>query len=112
LTPDRARRCRKKGSFRAALAETQAHLTLAAAALHLYRLQQGHYPEGWDALLPDYLDQAPEDPFRAAPLIYRRANGGYLLYSGGPDGDDDGGVALPWQNLEAPADGDLVWEKF
>jgi hypothetical protein len=99
----------ESAGLRVALAEARAHLTLAAAALHLYRLRQGDYPADWDALTPDTLLQAPADPFRAAPLVYRQEGDGYQLYSVGPDGDDDDGAARPWKELQADADGDLVW---
>jgi hypothetical protein len=33
-----------------------------------------------------------EDPFAGDPMKYRRKAGGYVLYSVGPDGSDDGGL--------------------
>ena len=34
---------------------------------------------------------APVDPFTGKPLEYRREGDGFLIYSAGPDGRDDGG---------------------
>ena len=99
----------KRTGWQVALAEARRNLIQAAVALHLYRLQHGDYPDGWEALTPDYLAEAPADPFRAAPLVYRRVDEGYQLYSVGPNGEDDGGAARTGPELEADPDGDLVW---
>ena len=69
-------------------------------ALEIYRDEQGGYPESLDALAPGILDAIPEDPFAAdGRFVYRRIDRssdehgrGYLLYSVGADGVDDGGV--------------------
>jgi hypothetical protein len=73
--------------------ETIARLGLAqwALALHVYRQQNGRYPENLqeaDALLDRGL---PGDPFSEQPFVYRREGGGYLLYSVGVNGRDDNG---------------------
>lgn len=61
-------------------------------AIHLYSLEQGRPPEKLEELVPEYLPAVPLDPFTDSPLIYRRGGDGYLLYSVGPDGADDGGA--------------------
>ena len=62
-------------------------------ALHAYRLDhEQQFPEKLDALVPEYLDRVPLDEFSGAPLIYRRTDRGFLIYSVGPDGVDNGGV--------------------
>ena len=63
-------------------------------ALRAYSLDhQGAYPATLSALTGRYLKHIPMDPFESGviPLIYRRTSHGYLLYSIGPDGRDDGG---------------------
>jgi hypothetical protein len=42
-------------------------------------------------LTPKYLAQVPRDLFSGKPLIYRPAGNGYLLYSVGVNGKDEGG---------------------
>ena len=43
-------------------------------------------------LTPKYLPAPALDPFSLGkPLLYRRNGSGYVLYSIGPDGKDDGG---------------------
>jgi hypothetical protein len=44
------------------------------------------------ARLPDKLtDSAPLDPFTGQPLRYKKLAKGYVVYSVGEDGNDDGG---------------------
>jgi RNA polymerase sigma factor (sigma-70 family) len=64
------------------------HLALALAA---YRRDQGRYPEKLEALAPEYLKEVPNDLFSSKPLNYYPAKDGYLLYSIGVNGKDDGG---------------------
>lgn len=66
-------------------------LTRLAAALAVYRAEQGTYPETLDALVPDVIDKLPVDLYNAKPFIYKRDGEGYLLYSAGENGTDDGG---------------------
>jgi type II secretory pathway pseudopilin PulG len=56
----------------------------AALAIERYRLA--------NARLPDTLpDSAPLDPFTGQPLRYKKLAKGYVVYSIGEDGKDDGG---------------------
>jgi hypothetical protein len=64
---------------------------LAAFALAWYHAENGKYPADLKALAPKYLPQVPQDLFSAKPLVYRPAANGYLLYSIGANGKDDGG---------------------
>ncbi len=73
-----------------------AYLRLIAAdvAVRRYRLAKGEPPESLQSLVPEYLKALPIDPYSGKPLVYRRAEnagGGYLLYSVGSNGVDDGG---------------------
>jgi hypothetical protein len=70
--------------------QTQNNLHLAFA-LARYRCVHGNYPKSLDALAPKYLPRIPQDIFSGKPLIYRPSETGYLLYSVGPNGKDDGG---------------------
>ncbi|MEO1999423.1 MAG: hypothetical protein ABGZ17_29610 [Planctomycetaceae bacterium] len=70
--------------------QRQANLRVAIA-LAGYRTQHGTYPESLKRLAPDMLKQIPTDLFAGKPLNYRRTSDGYLLYSIGPNEQDDGG---------------------
>src|SRR5262249_54033826 len=70
----------------------QIHRNLHVAfALAAHRSEQGRYPKTLDALAPKYLPQIPGDLFSGKALIYRPAEKGYLFYSVGANGKDDGG---------------------
>jgi hypothetical protein len=60
-------------------------LTLAA-----YRADHGKYPDRLTDLKPKYRAET-KDPFSDGDLLYRPAADGFLLYSVGPNGKDDGG---------------------
>jgi hypothetical protein len=66
------------------------HLAFALAA---YRGEHGRYPDRLDVLAPEYLAEVPGDLFSGKALIYRPSENGYLLYSVGVNGRDDGGRA-------------------
>lgn len=76
-------------------------LTLGLAA---YRDERGRYPERLDQLSPAHLREVPQDVFTGEPLVYRREDRGYTLYSVGANGIDDGGRD---ERSEPPGD-DLV----
>ena len=65
--------------------------TRLAFALAAYRADRGGYPAKLADLAPKYIAEIPKDIFNDADLHYRQENGGYLLYSVGPNGKDDGG---------------------
>ena len=46
-------------------------------------------------LVPRFLAAVPTDPFNGAPLRYKRSEQGFIVYSIGPDGHDDGGREKP-----------------
>jgi len=57
-----------------------------------YEKEKDQYPASLDGLVEaGYLKKLPMDPYSDGPLIYRRTNGGFLLYSFGMDLTDDGG---------------------
>jgi hypothetical protein len=67
-------------------------LTRTAAALAVYRGQQGEYPSALDALVPALLDEVPRDLYGQGTLVYERRGDGYLLYSVFENGVNDGGT--------------------
>ena len=66
-----------------------------ALAVERFRLAHGQLPEKLDELVSQYLSAVPEDPFDGQPLRYRRLDRGYVVYSIGPDGEDNGGRERP-----------------
>src|SRR5262249_900936 len=70
--------------------QQQRNLRLAVA-LAAYRAAPGRYPAKLDDLAPKYLAAVPDDLFSAKALIYRPDAKGFLLYSVGVNGQDDGG---------------------
>ncbi len=70
---------------------TTLDLTRLAAALAVYRAEHGAYPQKLDELVPSVLKKLPVDLYNAKPFIYQRKDDGYLLYSTGENGADDGG---------------------
>ncbi|MBC8104402.1 MAG: hypothetical protein H7Z41_17640 [Cytophagales bacterium] len=96
-------------------------LLTTVLALRAYRAEQGAYPESLEALVSHgYLSRIPADPFASTggtPVRYRRLAGGtYLLYSVGPDCQDDDGTPIratfanekPKHWVEADMKGDFV----
>ncbi|MBV8881024.1 MAG: hypothetical protein JO332_13730, partial [Planctomycetaceae bacterium] len=79
---------------RTAQAEASIGAAKVAAALKLYRTQNGQYPVSLSEL-GSVLPVAPVDPFSGRPYIYRREGSGFVVYSVGKAGVDTGGIADP-----------------
>jgi hypothetical protein len=75
-------------------ARLQAHLRSIHAALSVerYRIANGALPDSLSDLVPKFLSEIPTDPFDGQPLRYKKLAKGYVVYSVGEDGKDDGGV--------------------
>ena len=52
-------------------------------------------PDDLKELTPQFREAIPTDPFDGAALRYRRLTRGYVVYSVGEDGRDDGGREAP-----------------
>lgn len=74
--------------------KTQFSLLELAFALAVYRTDHDKYPASLAELKPKYIAEIPKDLFTDKDLIYKPQDGGkgYVLYSPGPNGRDDGGV--------------------
>lgn len=98
--------------FQIAKSQTQNAVLTVTLALLAYKLEHGNFPASLTQLVPDCLEQIPSDPFAARkPLQYRVQGDKYVLYSVGPDGEDDGGQpvdAAKTKNTQAESKGDLV----
>ena len=60
-------------------------------AVERYRLATGNLPETLSDLLPSYIDTIAKDPFDGEQLRYKKRDFGFVVYSVGEDGHDDGG---------------------
>lgn len=71
--------------------EVQDGVFTAAMAIEVYKAQHGEYPGTLAALVPGVLKEVPADLFTGKELVYRRMGAGYIVYSVGANGVDDGG---------------------
>jgi hypothetical protein len=62
--------------------------------LRAYRAEHESFPDQLQALLPDYLDVVPTDPFSSQPYVYRRDGATAHLYSAGNTGRELGDADL------------------
>ncbi len=85
-------------------AEQMYNNTRTAFAVAWYRRENDHYPKSLDALTPKYLPAVPKDLYSGRPLIYKPDANGFLLYSVGANGIDDGGHG---SDAQSPGD-DIV----
>ncbi|MEZ5302167.1 MAG: hypothetical protein R3F11_16230 [Verrucomicrobiales bacterium] len=69
--------------------ETRTQLTILKLALRRHELDRGSLPDSLDALVPDYLEAVPVDPYDGKPLRYSKE--GRFVYSVGIDLVDGGG---------------------
>jgi hypothetical protein len=96
-------------------AEIQRSLVVSAIALKRYQRRHGRLPETLEALVPEFCATVPRDPVNGQPLRYRRLpEGGFLLYSVGENGADDGGDPEPPENVQSRSwlrGRDIVWPK-
>jgi len=65
---------------------------IAAIAAERFRLANERWPKDLAELVPAYLQQVPVDPYDGKPLRLRFMPEGLLVYSIGPDCQDDGGT--------------------
>ena len=78
-----------------AVFRSKAHYEAAITILALERwsLDKNEYPQSLNELIEGgYLVKLAMDPYSDKPLVYRRTDNGFILYSVGADFDDDGGA--------------------
>ena len=71
-----------------------ARLRAAQTALAVERFRgaaEGRAPRFVEELIPNFMSERPDDPFLRGPLRFRQLNPGYLIYSVGPDRNDNDG---------------------
>lgn len=85
-----------KVGVRFASFEARRRAGLAAAAVERHRLANGgKLPADLPALVPRQLTEAPADPYNGQPLRFRAGARGYVIYSVGPDLQDNDGEERP-----------------
>ena len=77
-----------------------------AVALKIYKAKTGEYPDRLSALSPDILLKLPKDPFTGKDYVYKKGDGGFIVYSVGENLKDDGGIPRERKRLK---DYDIVW---
>ncbi len=85
-------------------ARMRVDLVLLGLALAADHADNGAYPETLAALVPRYCRAIAGDRFTTKPLVYRLEDKGYVLYSAGDNGIDNGGTP---SNAQPPGD-DIV----
>ncbi|MBC8471774.1 MAG: hypothetical protein H8D56_20120 [Planctomycetes bacterium] len=72
--------------------KTDVHATVAVLAILRYSKDKGSYPNDLQQLITaGYLRQLPMDSFSDKPLVYRKTDDDFILYSVGPNFTDEGG---------------------
>jgi hypothetical protein len=86
----------------------RARIAQTVFAIERFRLANAEkLPADAASLVPESLSEALMDPFDGQPLRFRLTPAGYVVYSIGSDGRDDGGAVSPKPNKGkdlAPAD--------
>jgi hypothetical protein len=75
-------------------------------ANELFRREKGRYAQTLDELKPVFIPAVPQDWFENGTLKYQVSETGFVVYSAGPDGFDNGGIEISQKNRSAS--GDLV----
>lgn len=71
--------------------ETRVRSTALAVAVYQHHLRHGRFPTSLDEIDADLLGTAPIDLYTGNPLLYRETENGPLIYSAGPDRNNDKG---------------------
>ncbi len=73
---------------------TDVGAALTMSAIFRYNGDTGRYPQNLNQLVTaGFLRQLPIDSFGDKPMVYRKTDDDFILYSIGPDFKDDGGVS-------------------
>jgi len=71
--------------------EARIGLAQLALALKIFKAEKGKYPDFLTELVPDILPQLPQDPLTGKDFVYKKEAEGFLVYSLGENGTDEGG---------------------
>jgi hypothetical protein len=72
--------------------QAEVRCAVVMLAVERYRLKHQRSPDTLEALVAErFLARVPTDPYDGVPLRFVRVADGVVIYSVGPDGNDDGG---------------------
>ena len=84
---------------------------ITSLAMERYRITNGKWPRKLDELVPEYLAKLPTDPFNGEPLLVGTIPGGLVIYSVGPDLQDNNGLIDDSKPIKEGTDiGFRLWE--
>lgn len=79
-----------------------------AVAIKLYEINNGKVPDSFEELIPLYFTELPDDPFNNFnPLKYTKTEKGWVIYSFGPDKQDNQAKVIysgKIENIDEPGD--------
>jgi hypothetical protein len=87
-------------------------LLLTDLAVQLFRQEHGEAPPDLNALVPSILKSVPIDPYNDRPLRYQKRGKDGIVYSFGPDRDDDMLTKTLGQRHLETDDGDFTIDSF
>ena len=98
----------EKGANKFAAAEALRRCAMTAIAVERYRLEHnGSLPESLAGLSKELMPESPIDPFSGEPLQFKQTEFGYLIYSIGPDREDDDGLIIFHKDARHTNEGDI-----
>ena len=93
----------------AAVADARQQLARTALACARHRAAHGKLPQSPEELVPEFLPLVPRDPFDGKPLKWTATDERLVLYSVGPDRQDDGGKPVDANRQSDESLGDIVF---
>jgi len=97
-------------SYYVSLAEL--NILITATAVKLYKLKTGKIPDSLKDLVPTYLPNLPQDPFNEfRPLQYRHKDDKWIIYSFGPDKQDNQGSSK-YDEANVEEKGDIIFSSL
>ena len=64
-------------------------LAETATAVARFSLKTGRLPDGLSELCPEFMEEVPKDLWGGEPVGYKTTSEGYMIYSVGPDEEED-----------------------
>ena len=92
------------------LAEAKFRILKIAAAIRTYVAQNGDFPQALSELVPAYLDSVPLDPWSEGDVRYIRNEDSWLVYSFGPDRQDNSGSGTGYETSKELQGKDIVFK--
>jgi hypothetical protein len=91
-------------SLRDAYVRASLRTSFTAVAIERWRIaHNGMTPDSLKNLVPNFFTAVPLDPYDGKPLRFKKTAKGYVVYSIGPNRQDDGGKERPSRSTHIPA---------